>query len=79
MIGRADSNRALQAPSLTDRQRVVLDAMRGYLVATGEPCSVSYLSRRLALSRSTVRDHLEALHRKGWLPSPYPSDRFLHR
>ena len=57
---------------LTCRQAQVLDAAAAYYAATGEPCSVSYLARRLALSRATVREHLEALARKGWLPAPCP-------
>jgi DNA-binding transcriptional regulator YhcF (GntR family) len=39
----------------------------------GEPPSVRFLARRLGLHWTTVQDHLVAIHRKGWLPSPRPS------
>lgn len=68
----------LPAPRpLTDRQRMVLTTIAHYFAATGEPCSVLYLCRRLQLSRTRVRQHLDALHRKGWIPSPAaPRPRF---
>jgi predicted ArsR family transcriptional regulator len=55
---------------LTDAQRLVLSTIAQYYVATGEPCSLSYLARRLGRSRNAIRGHLEALHRKGWIPAP---------
>ena len=58
---------------LTERQRAVLALIARYVEATGEPPSVSYIARRLSLDWSTIRQHLEALHRKGWLRSPGPS------
>lgn len=57
-------------PVLTTRQESVLVLVSDYYRATGEPCSASYLARRLSIHHSTVRDHLIALHRKGWLRSP---------
>lgn len=60
------------AATLTDRQRAVLSAIRHYCGATGEVPTLSYLARRLNLDRSTVREHLEALHRKGFLRAPVP-------
>ena len=60
------------AASLPDRQRAVLSAIRHYCGATGEVPTLSYLARRLSLDRSTVREHLEALHRKGFLRAPTP-------
>lgn len=59
---------------LTCRQARVLEAIAQYFQATGEICSVTFLARRLSLSRATVRDHLHALHRKGWLRTPTPSE-----
>lgn len=60
------------AAQLTDRQRAVLSAIRHYCRETGEVPTISYLARRLGLDRSTVREHLEALHRKGFLRAPAP-------
>lgn len=59
--------------ALTGRQREVLLELRRFYDATGEQCSERYLARRLKLSRSTVRDHLEAIHRKGYLVAPTTS------
>lgn len=53
--------------ALTTRQRHVLELIDRFEQATGEPCSASYLARRFALDTKTVRGHLSALHRKGWL------------
>jgi SOS-response transcriptional repressor LexA len=58
---------------LTERQRAVLACIARVYEATGEPPSIRYISRRLSLHLSTVQEHLEALHRKGWLRSPGPS------
>lgn len=58
------------ARPLTGRQRLVLDTIVRYYRATGEPCTVRYLARRLGLHPSTIGEHLSALYRKGWLPAP---------
>ena len=63
-------NRATSPGALTDRQRAVFTMIVDYNAATGEPCSLSYVSRRLGLHRSTIRDHIKAIHRKGWLRAP---------
>jgi transcriptional regulator of heat shock response len=68
-----DSLQNTAVRGLTCRQAQVYDAMAQYYAATGEACSVSYVARRLSLSRATVREHLEALARKGWLPAPCPA------
>lgn len=60
------------AEPLTERQRAVLSAIGDYFRATGETPTLSYLSRRLGLDRSTVREHTRALHRKGHLRAPAP-------
>lgn len=57
---------------LTKRQRQVLGIIARYTRAANEPPSVLYIARRLQLSRAAVREHIEALHRKGWLLSPAP-------
>lgn len=60
---------------LTHRQREVLAVCEAFFHATGEPCSVPYLARRLAVHHSTIQEHLEALHRKGWLQAPTTTPR----
>lgn len=56
--------------SLTTKQRYVLMVIDQYERATGEPCSTSYIARRISVHHSTIQDHLCALHRKGWLVTP---------
>jgi DNA-binding MarR family transcriptional regulator len=65
---------------LSPRQCLVFAAIAMYYKATGEPCSVAYLARRLKLGRSTIREHLDAIQRKGWIPSAAaPRPRFPAR
>ena len=68
---------------LTARQAEVLAAIVRYHDLTGEPVSGGYLSRRLSLHYSTIREHLAALHRKGWLVTDTapatPARPFLRR
>jgi predicted transcriptional regulator len=67
-----DASTGARAPlvSLPSRQRAVLDAVVRYYRGTGEACPGSFVARRLNLHHSTVREHLAALHRKGWLKGP---------
>lgn len=58
------------AGPLSDTQRVVLSEIARYYMATGEPCSVSYLARKLGRSRTAVQGHVDALYRKGCLSAP---------
>ena len=55
---------------LTRLQQVVLVSAARYYVAASEPCSMSYLERKLELSRATVRGHIAALVRKGFGEAP---------
>ena len=56
---------------LPTRQRRVLEVIQAYDAATGgQPCPSTVIARRMRLTVPTVRDHLAALHRKGWLRSP---------
>lgn len=55
---------------LTTQQRRIVEAIQAYHAATGEPCTASYLARRLRVHHSTMQEHFTALHRKGWLRSP---------
>ncbi len=60
--------RARAASPLTAKQRTVLAVVVNYYAATGEPCTVLYLARRLQLHRNTITAHLRALSVKGALP-----------
>jgi DNA-binding transcriptional ArsR family regulator len=55
---------------LTTRQRAVVTLINQYEQRNGEPCSASWLARRLRLHHETVRQHLMVLYRKGWLCAP---------
>lgn len=55
---------------LTTRQRALVEAVDAFQRATGEACSAGYLARRFSLHHTTVREHLSALYRKGWLRAP---------
>lgn len=57
---------------LTERQREVLDVMHTYEKRTGSVCSLVYISRQLDVDSSTIRDHIKALHEKGWLKTAAP-------
>lgn len=65
--------RAHVVEPLTERQRAVLAVIARYHAATGEACSVHFIARRLAIHHSTTQEHIEALHRKGWLRSATPA------
>lgn len=58
------------AEPLTDRQRAVLGEIARFYRDNGEPPSLRYLARRFRIDHKTVREHVEALHRKGWLRAP---------
>lgn len=60
-------------PPLTDKQRAVYALAIQYYLAVGEPCSTSWLARRLDLNRNTVRDHAAAIRRKGWATPDAPA------
>ena len=53
----------------TNRQLVVFSEIVRYYESNGEACPVSYLARRLDVDPSTVRQHVQYLHRKGFLRS----------
>jgi DNA-binding NarL/FixJ family response regulator len=68
-----ETNLTGDGPSpLTQRQQQVLQLMTRYGEQFDEAPSVSFIARRLQVHRTTVQDHLEAIHRKGWLPAPRP-------
>lgn len=68
---RPRKRRAGAARDLSDQQQRILVEIRRYVDATGEPCSHRYLARRLQVHHSTIQEHLERLHRKGWIRSPH--------
>ena len=57
---------------LSRRQWAVLRVILDVANTTGEAPSVRLIARSLSMHHSTVQDHLEALHRKGWLCTPSP-------
>jgi DNA-binding MarR family transcriptional regulator len=56
-----------QGLPVTAPQARVLSEVRRYFTVLGEGCNIRHLSRRLELSRTTVREHVLALDRKGWV------------
>ena len=66
---------------LTERQATVFALVNRYVQATGEPCSASYVARRLEIRHEAVRGHFGVLYRKGWLRSETSpaTPRFLDR
>jgi hypothetical protein len=48
-------------------QARVLAFVRAYQEVVGEACPASIVARKLGRDIGTIRDHFEALHRKGWL------------
>lgn len=64
------SERGSAQPSLSDREREVLGVVVRYVSGTGEPCPGRYIARQLGMHHSTIQQHLERLHRRGWLRGP---------
>lgn len=50
-------------------QSRVLQLVARYSAALNEGCPSTYLARQLDRKPNTIRYHLAALHRKGWLRS----------
>lgn len=69
---RSDEGGTVRPPihGLPMMQRRIVETIDHYSRATGEPCPGRYLARRLSLSQTTIREHLSALHRKGWIRTP---------
>lgn len=55
---------------LTSKQRQIVEAIDAYVQATREPCPARLLARRMRIASTTMQEHLEALHRHGWLVTP---------
>ena len=67
MIRSGDTSSGPPVHGLPTMQRRVVALVDQYTRGTGEPCPARYLARRLSIHPTTIRDHLSALHRKGWL------------
>jgi DNA-binding CsgD family transcriptional regulator len=52
---------------LTERQAEVLGFIVKYHRLTGAGCAASIVAERLKIHHESARQHLMALHRKGWL------------
>jgi predicted ArsR family transcriptional regulator len=64
--------------TLTLKQRRLVEAIDQFTRATGEPCSAHYLARRIGVHHTTIREHLEALHRRGWVLTPNAPVQLTH-
>lgn len=62
---------------LTTKQRAVYSLATRYYFATGEPCSLAWLARRLHKNRNTIHDRVRAIVRKGWATAQTPAFRRL--
>lgn len=51
---------------LTVRQHQVLTTVTEYFRVNGEPCTATFVARRLRLDPKTVKQHMAALKNKGW-------------
>lgn len=63
---------------LPTQQRRILELVEEYQRVTGDGCPAPIIARRLRIHRTTVEDHFNALHRKGWLRHS-SSPAFLRR
>jgi DNA-binding CsgD family transcriptional regulator len=63
---------------LTDKQRRVFALAVRYHAIAEEPCSTSWLARRLHRHRATIRGHALAIVKKGWASRNTPAFRGLH-
>jgi predicted ArsR family transcriptional regulator len=52
---------------LPTKQRRVLEFIDQYMWLVEGPCPVAEVARKLGISRMAAREHIVALHRKGWL------------
>jgi hypothetical protein len=57
---------------LSERQRAVLSEIAGFRRANGYDCTVTHLAKRLGCHHSTIQQHLDYAHRKGYLRAPVP-------
>jgi len=60
---------------LTAKQQAVFTTVVQYYAATGEPCSMSYLRRRLKRNRVAIRGHFYAIQSKGFATADTPAFR----
>jgi hypothetical protein len=60
------------AAPLSERQRAVLSEIAAFRRAHGYDCTVGHLSKVLGCHHSTIQQHLDYAHRKGFLRAPVP-------
>lgn len=60
---------------LTDCQRAVYLMAVRYFAATGEPCSLAYLARRLHRHPKSIRRRLTGIAAKHWASASTPAFR----
>lgn len=77
--GRRDGDPPAPLHTLTTKQRRLVEMIDRYYAATGEPCSANYLARRMEAHHTTIREHLTALYRRGWLESPNAPVKLRHQ
>lgn len=58
---------------LTAKQDRILRYIQAVTENQGEPPSARCIARQFEVDMGTVRDHLLALYRKGWLITPSPA------
>ena len=58
---------------LTEKQGRILRYIQAVTEKQGEPPSARCISRHFDVGLETIRDHLTALYRKGWLATPSPA------
>jgi hypothetical protein len=60
------------AAPLSERQRAVLSEIATFRRPHGYDCTVGHLAKVLACHHSTIQQHLDGAHRKGFLRAPVP-------
>lgn len=68
--GRRADDPPVPLHELTTKQRLIVEAIDAYERATGEACPARLLARRMRIAPTTMQEHLEALHRRGWVRTP---------
>ncbi len=74
----ADDQEPAPLHTLTTKQRKLLEAIDRYEQGTGEPCTAGWLARHTNTHHTTIREHLQALHRRGWLATANAPVRLRH-
>lgn len=62
----------VRVEELSEKQRLVLRTMERYRTEWKRSIRERDLAEYLGMHWTTVREHIRAIHRKGWLASPSP-------